>query len=198
MEHVIGNRKSANGGANRNLSDLYRTQNAAGINLKYNKTSPAEIKKENKPKLLDEVRIDMRTKHYSQKTVECYLSWIKQYIIFNNKTHPEKMGEAEIRKFLNYLAITRHVSASTQNQALQAILYLYKNIIKKEIGWLENLIRAHRSKRLPVVFTKAEVREIFINLNGVPKLTCSLLYGSGLRLGEALELRIKDINFEYR
>ena len=108
------------------------------------------------------------------------------------------MGKEEVRKFLNHLAVERNVSASTQNQALSAILYLYKNIIVKDLGWLENVVRAHKSKRLPVVFTKSEVREIINNLDDVPKLVCSLLYGSGLRLGEALNLRIKDINFEYR
>ena len=151
-----------------------------------------------KPKLLEQVRIELRTKHYSKKTEESYISWIKQYIIYNNKIHPEKLGKEAISKFLNYLAVERHVAASTQNQALSAILYLYKNIIKKEMGWLDDVIRAHKSRRLPVVFTKAEVNAVLNNLEGVPRIVCSLLYGSGLRLGEALELRIKDINFEYR
>ena len=158
----------------------------------------AAQKTDKKPKLLDVVRIEMRTRHYSKKTEESYISWIRRFIIFNSKRHPIEMGEKEIQNFLNSLAVEKHVSSSTQNQALQAILYLYKNIIKRDVGWLEELIRAHKSKRLPVVFTKSEVREIFINLSGVPKLICSLLYGSGLRLGEALELRIKDINFENR
>jgi len=151
-----------------------------------------------KPKLLDLVRNDLRVKHYSRKTEESYVSWIKRFIIINNKKHPKDMGKEEIQKYLSYLAVERHVSASTQNQALSAILYLYKNILRKDFGWLEDVIRAHKSKRLPVVFTKGEVREIFNYIEGVPKLICSLLYGSGLRLGEALELRIKDINFEYR
>ena len=151
-----------------------------------------------KPKLLDLVKDNLRVRHYSRKTEESYVSWIKRFIFFNSKKNPNEMGKEEIQKFLNYLAVEKQVSSSTQNQALQAILYLYKNIIKKEIGWLEEIIKAHRSKRLPVVFTKSEVREIFINLSGVPKIICSLLYGSGLRLGEALELRVKDINFEYR
>jgi len=198
LEHVTVNSKSANGGANRNLSDLYRAQNAAGINLKYNKTSPTEIKKENKPKLLDEVRIEMRTKHYSRKTEESYVSWIKQFIIFNNKTHPENMGKDEIKNFLNYLAVERHVSAATQNQALQGILYLYKNVLKKDVGWIEDIKHASRVKHLPVVFSKKEVIKIFDHLEGTIKLIVSLLYGGGLRLAECLNLRIKDIDFDYK
>ncbi len=150
------------------------------------------------PKLLDRVSIDMRVKHYSRKTEESYTSWIKRFILFNNKKHPNEMGKEEIQKFVNYLAVEKHISVSTQNQALSAILYLYKNILRKDFGWLEDVVRAHKSKRLPVVFTKVETREILNNLEGIPKLICSLLYGSGLRLGEALELRVKDINFEYR
>jgi integron integrase len=140
----------------------------------------------------------MRTKHYSRKTEESYISWIKRFIIFNNKRHPNELEGEDIRKFLSYLAVNKHVSASTQNQALSAILYLYKIVLKKDIGWLENVVRAHKSKRLPAVFTRSEVREIINNLTGIPKLVCSLLYGSGLRLGEALNLRIKDINFGYK
>ena len=151
-----------------------------------------------KSDLLEQIRTELRTGHYSRRTEETYISWIKRYIFFHNKIHPKELGTEAIKDFLNYLAVKRKVSASTQNQALSAILYLYKNVIKKDIDFLENVIRAHKSKRLPVVFTKKEVREIFDNLDGQPKLVCSLLYGSGLRLGEALRLRIKDISFEYR
>lgn len=151
-----------------------------------------------RPKLLEQVIITMRSKHYSPKTEQSYISWIRQFIIFNNKIHPEKLGAEEVKEFLNYLAVKRRVSASTQNQALSAILYLYKNVLNKDFGWLKDVIRAHKTKRLPVVFTKGEVREIFNCMEGTPKLVCSLLYGSGLRLGEALRLRVKDINFEYR
>ena len=140
----------------------------------------------------------MRAAHYSKSTEESYVSWIKRFILFHNKRHPDDMGAEEIKAFINNLATNRHVSSSTQNQALSAILYLYKNVLRKEVGWLENIIRAHSSKRLPVVFTKSEVKEIFNYLDGIPRLVCSLLYGSGLRLGEALRLRIKDINFEYK
>jgi len=151
-----------------------------------------------KPKLLSEIRNKMRTSSYSPKTIEAYIHWIKEYILFNNTKHPKELGEEDLQKYLTYLAVKRNVSASTQNQALAAILYLYKNIVVKEIGWLDDVIRARRTKRLPVVFSKQEVRNVFNNLLGTPKLVCALLYGSGLRLGEALSLRIKDINFEYK
>ncbi|MBU2508484.1 MAG: integron integrase [Bacteroidetes bacterium] len=153
---------------------------------------------QNKPKLLVQLKLDLRRKNYSIKTEEAYTKWVKEYVIYSGTQHPSSLNKSHVEKFLTYLAVTRRVSASTQNQALSALLYLYKNIIKTEIGWLQDVIRARNSSRIPVVFTKAEVREIFRNIEGVPKIVCSLLYGSGLRLGEALSLRIKDINFEYR
>jgi integron integrase len=151
-----------------------------------------------KPKLMDEVRIYMKTKHYSVRTIESYTSWIKRYIIYNGKKHPAEMGKEEIGKYLNHLAVNQNVSSSTQNQALQGILFLYKNILKKDIGWIEEIKMAARVKHLPVVFSKREVLKIFEHLDGVPKLIVSLLYGGGLRLSEALHLRIKDIDFDYR
>lgn len=151
-----------------------------------------------KPKLLDQVRITLRTLHYSRKTEEAYVKWIKEYIIYNNKLHPEKLTEEHVSKFLSHLAVDKHVSASTQNQALCAIVFLYKKVLEKDFGWLDDVVRAHKSVRIPVVFTRQEVKSVFQFLDGTPKLVCSLLYGSGLRLGEALSLRIKDINFEYR
>lgn len=152
----------------------------------------------NKIKLLDQVRIEMRTNHYSPKTEESYVGWIKKFILFNGKIHPEKLGIEEIRNFVNDLAVKKKVAASTQNQALQAILYLYKNIIKKDIGWIENIKHAARVKHLPVVFSKRETMKIFEHFEGTPKLVVSLLYGSGLRLAECLNLRIKDIDFDYK
>lgn len=151
-----------------------------------------------KPKLLTEIRNKMRASSYSIKTIDAYLYWIKDYIRFNDTKHPKDLGKENIENYLTNLAVKRNVAASTQNQALAAILYLYKNIIVKEIGWLDDVIRARRSKRMPVVFTKAEVNEVFKHLEGTAKLICSLLYGAGLRLGEALSLRIKDINFDNR
>ena len=151
-----------------------------------------------KPKLLDQVKNEMRVKHYSRKTEESYISWIKRFILFNNKKHPNEMGKEEIQKFVNHLVIDKNVSSSTQNQALQGILYLYKNVLKKDVGWIEDIKRATRIKHLPVVFSKKETAKIFEHLSGVPKLIVSLLYGGGLRLNEALNLRIKDIDFDYQ
>lgn len=148
-----------------------------------------------KPKLLDQVRITLRTNHYSPKTEESYISWIKQFILFNNKTHPEKLGKEEIQKFINYLAIERHVSSSTQNQALQGILFLYKHVLKKEVGWIDDIKHVTRVKHLPTVFSRNEAASIIQKLDGVPKLIVSLLYGTGMRLNECLRLRIKDIDF---
>lgn len=151
-----------------------------------------------KPKLLDQVRIHLRSLHYSKRTEESYINWIKRFILFHNKTHPEKLGKDEIRKFLNHLAVDRNVSASTQNQALQGILFLYKEIIHKDIGWVDDIQRPTKPKHIPVVFTKAEAHSIIQNMEGLPKLIAGLLYGSGLRLSEALRLRVKDIDFEYK
>ncbi len=152
----------------------------------------------NKPKLLDQVRAHLRVNHYSKKTEEAYTNWIKQYILFNNKTHPEKLGAEEIRIYLNYLAVNKKVSASTQNQALQGILFLYKNILKKDVGWIDEIKFAHRKKHLPVVLTKDEVKEIFKHLDGVNQLISKLLYGSGMRLGECLSLRVKDLDLDLK
>ena len=149
-------------------------------------------------KLLNSIKEDLRSKYYSKKTEEAYLKWIYDFLVFNGKRYPTELDKTHVEKFLTHLAVNRNVSASTQNQALSAILYLYKNFLQKDIGWLEDVARAHKSKRLPVVFTKNEIRRIFSELNEIPLLVCSLLYGSGLRLGEALKLRIKDINFDYK
>jgi integron integrase len=153
---------------------------------------------ENQPKLLEQVKIHLKSLHYSPRTIDSYVNWIKRYILFHNKTHPENMGKDEIRKFLNYLAVDRNVSASTQNQALQGILFLYKEIIHKDVGWIDEIKRPTKPKHIPVVFTKAEAHAVIQNLEGVTKIIVSLLYGSGLRLSEALTLRIKDIDFEYQ
>jgi integron integrase len=151
-----------------------------------------------KSKLLEQLRTRIRVKHYSPSTEKLYVNWVKRFILFNNKTHPKDMGEKEIRNYLNFLAVKKHVSASTQNQALNAILFLYKEIIKKEIGWLKDVKRAKYKKNLPVVLTPAEVKEVLANLDGEVFLIASLLYGAGLRLSEALKIRVKDIDFNYR
>ena len=159
---------------------------------------PAEQNEYAKPKLLEKVRTKLRVNHYSKKTEEAYIGWIKRFILFHKKRHPNEMGKDEIQKFINHLAVEQNVSSSTQNQALQAILYLYKNILNKNVGWLDDIKHATRIKHLPVVFSRNETTKIFEHLNGTPKLIVSLLYGSGLRLSEALSLRIKDIDFEYK
>ena len=150
------------------------------------------------PKLLDQVRSAIRTRHYSIRTEEAYIGWIKRYIFFHHKRHPKEMGEAEINRFLSYLAEKENLAASTQNQALCAIVFLYKHVLKKEIGNFGHIIRAKKPRRLPVVFSKDEVRRILNELCGVYKIMTKLLYGAGLRLNECLQLRIKDIDFEYK
>jgi integron integrase len=147
------------------------------------------------PKLLDQVRQAIRTRHYSYRTEKAYVHWIKRFIFFHDKHHPAEMGEAEIGRFLSSLATERHVSASTQNQALNALLFLYREIIKKDIGYVDGVVRAKRPHRLPVVLTRQEVRSILGRLEGSDWLMAMLLYGAGLRLMECLRLRIKDIDF---
>lgn len=146
------------------------------------------------PKLLDRVREMIRTHHYSYRTEEAYVSWIRRFIAFHRMRHPVEMGEAEVNGFLTHLAVKRNLSASSQNQALSALLFLYRKVLARDLGQLEDLIRARRPKRLPVVLTRAEVKRVLENLDGVPRLIASLLYGSGLRLMECLRLRVKDID----
>jgi integron integrase len=152
---------------------------------------------QNKPKLLDQVRDVIRRKHFSIRTEQSYVDWIRRFILFHNKRHPRDMAEAEVTQFLTHLARDGRVAASTQNQAFSALLFLYKQVLKQEIGWLEGVERAKRSARLPVVLTRDEVHKIFAHLHGTPRLMAGLLYGSGLRLMECVRLRVKDIDFGY-
>jgi len=149
-----------------------------------------------KPKLLDQISIAVQTRHYSSRTEKTYRNWIKQFILFHNKKHPKELGEVEVNQFLSYLTTERNVSASTQNQALSAILFLYKNVLNKELGDFGNVVRAKRTRKIPVVFSKEEVKRILTQLSGDKQLMASLLYGSGLRLTECLRLRVKDIGFD--
>lgn len=151
-----------------------------------------------KPKLLTLVRETIRRKHYSIRTEETYVDWIKRYIFFHKKRHPADMNEREIEQFLNYLAVQREVAASTQNQALSALIFLYREVLDKEIGWMDQLERAKRPERLPLVLTETEARNVLAQLDGRNWLMASLLYGAGLRLMECIRLRVKDIDFEYR
>ena len=163
-----------------------------GINLKNGTPWPPTAQK---PKLLDQVRQAIRTRHYSYMTEKAYVHWTKRYIFFHNKRHPAEMGEAEIARFLSSLATDGQVSASTQNQAFNALLFLYKEVLGKKIGLIEGVVRAKRPLRLPVVLTKDEVKKVIDHMNGVPRLMAVLLYGAGLRLMECCRLRIKDIDF---
>ena len=147
------------------------------------------------PRLLDQVRQAIRTRHYSDKTEKAYVHWIKRYIFFHNKRHPLEMAEPEIAQFLSSLATAGRVSASTQNQAFNALLFLYHEVLSKKIGLIDGVVRAKRPQRLPVVLTKDEVKRVLQQMNGAPHLMGLLLYGAGLRLMECCRLRIKDIDF---
>ena len=148
-----------------------------------------------KPKLLDQERQAIRTRHYSYRTEKAYTHWIKRFIFFHNKRHPLEMGEPEIARFLSSLASDSHVSASTQNQALNALLFLYHEVLEKKIGLIQGVVRANRPRRLPVVLTKEEVKNVLGCLSGIPWLMAMILYGAGLRLMECCRLRVKDIDF---
>lgn len=147
------------------------------------------------PKLLDQVRDKLRVKHYSIRTEQTYLDWIKRYIFFYDKRHPKDMGAAEVEQFLTHLAVAGKVAASTQNQAKSALLFLYREVLEIELPWLDNVIQAKVPKRLPVVLTVSEVQAVLSRLSGTHGLVASLLYGTGMRLMEALRLRVKDVEF---
>ncbi|MDH3979015.1 MAG: integron integrase [Gammaproteobacteria bacterium] len=150
-----------------------------------------------KPRLLDQVRLSIRRKHYSHRTEQSYIYWIRFFIRFHTMRHPREMREPEVKLFLNFLANTRKVSASTQNQALCAILYLYREVLETPLELIKGVDRARRPKNLPVVLSRSEVKAILGNLDGVYWLLASLLYGTGMRVTEALHLRVNDIDFEY-
>ncbi|HKE60402.1 MAG TPA: integron integrase [Pyrinomonadaceae bacterium] len=147
------------------------------------------------PKLLDQVRIVARVKHFSLKTEQAYVHWIRRFILFHQKRHPAEMAEPEIRQFLAHLAVNLHVSASTQTVAISAILFLYRDVLKRDLPYIDQIERAKPSRKLPVVFTRAEVKMILAHLSGTELQIANLLYGAGLRLVEACRLRVKDIDF---
>ena len=148
---------------------------------------------DDKPKLLDQVRDVIRRKHFSLRTERIYCDWIRRYILYHQKRHPLEMGEAEITDFLTHLARDAQVAASTQNQALSSILFLYREVFQQRIGWLDAVERAKRPVRLPVVLTPDEARRVFLNLHGRHRLMAGLLYGSGLRLMECVRLRVHPV-----
>ena len=149
-----------------------------------------------KPKLLDRVRHALRVRHLARSTEKTYVYWTRRFILHHHKRHPLDMGKQEVEAFLTHLAVDRHVSASTQNQALSALLFLYREVLERDFGWLDHVVRAKRPKRIPAVFTHAQSIAILDRLRGVHWLVSKLLYGSGLRGIEALRLRVKDLDFD--
>lgn len=148
--------------------------------------------------LLDQVREAIRARHYSYRTEQQYVGWIRRFIRFHRLRHPAGLGQIEVEAFLTHLAVDRQVAASTQNQALSSILFLYREVLGQPLPWLGGIVRAKRPSFLPVVLGRAEVRALLDELRGVPRLVAQLLYGSGLRLSEALALRVQDVDFEGR
>jgi integron integrase len=154
-----------------------------------------DITQKSEPKLLDQVRGKIRLKHYSIRTEQAYVDWIKRFILYFDKRYPAELGAVEVEAFLTHLAVNGKVSASTQNQAKSALLFLYKVVLELELPWLDNVEQAKAPKRLPVVLTREEVQKVLMQLEGTNWLIASLLYGAGLRILEALRLRVKDVDF---
>jgi len=152
----------------------------------------------NPPKLLDQVRDKIRVKHYSIRTETQYLQWIKRFILFHGKRHPKDMDAIEVEAFLTNLAVEGSVSASTQNQALSALLFLYREVLGINLPWMDTMVRAKKSQRLPVVLTRAEVALVLERMDGGYGLMARLLYGTGMRLMECVRLRVKDVDFAQR
>ena len=150
----------------------------------------------NPPKLLDQLRAKIRFKHYSIRTEDAYVHWVRRYILFHGKRHPRDLKADAVREFLTHLAVAGNVAASTQNQALAAILFLYKEVLELELPWIDGIERAKRPKRLPVVLTRTQTERLFAQMEGTQALMARLLYGTGMRLMECIRLRVKDVNFE--
>jgi integron integrase len=148
------------------------------------------------PKLLERVRAAVRMKHYSRRTEQAYVHWIRRFIVFHHKKHPSTMGASEIGAFLSWLAVQRRVSASTQNQALSAVLFLYRDVLEMEVGAIEQVPRARVPSRLPIVLSRDEVGRLMEHVNGKIWIIVALLYGAGLRIEECLQLRVKDVDFD--
>ena len=149
-------------------------------------------------RLMERVRRAIRVRHYSRRTEEAYAVWIRRYIAYHRMRHPSELGAEHVAQFVSSLATDRHVSESTQNQALSAVLFLYRVVLSKDIGSIDGIVRASVPRRLPVVLTRTEVSAILSSLDGQPWLVVALLYGAGLRLQEALELRVKDVDIDRR
>ena len=171
---------------------LYAYPTASSPALLWQETSPPAVRP---PRLLDRVRQAIRVRHYSRRTEKAYVAWTRRYILFHGKRHPSEMGAAEITQYLSSLAVQGHVAGSTQNQALSALLFLYRAVLGQELPWLDEVVRAKRTGRLPVVLTRDEVRTVIRGLRGTHRLMATLLYGAGLRLLECAQLRVKDLDF---
>jgi len=150
------------------------------------------------PRLLDRLRGEIRARHYSLRTERAYVDWVRRFILFHGKRHPQEMGAAEVGPFLTHLAAERHVAAATQNQAKSALLFLYGQVLRQELPWLDEVVTARTRQRMPVVLTVGEVRALLHELAGTMGLVAALLYGTGMRLLEGLRLRVKDVEFERR
>lgn len=150
------------------------------------------------PRLLDQVRAALRVRHYSLRTEEAYLLWIKRFILFHGKQHPRLLGAQQVSECLTHLAVEKHVAAATQNQALSAILFLYQKVLEFQLDWLQDVVRAKRPQRLPTVLTRTEVSRLLGQLEGSPGLIARIMYGAGLRVLEALRLQVKDLDFAYK
>ena len=148
------------------------------------------------PRPLDQVRDRLHANHYSMRTEDSYLHWIRRFIVFHGKKHPREVGGSQVEVFLSHLATDRRMAASTQNQALSALLFLYREVLRSEFPWMDAVVRAKRPKHMPVVLTENEVRALLANFEGTRWLVVSLLYSSGARLLEGLRLRVKDVDFE--
>jgi integron integrase len=159
--------------------------------------SPFEPPPGSPPKLLDRIRQHLRVKHYSIRTEQAYVDWIRRFILFHGKRHPNEMGEEEITAFLTHLAVDRRVATSTQNQAFSALLFLYQQVLDRKLDFIDSVERVSRPPKLPVVFTREEARAVLAHLKGDYRLMTELLYGSGLRLMECVRLRVKDVDFGY-
>ena len=157
--------------------------------------APTLVPSARPPKVLDRLREAIRARHYSLRTEEAYVGWVRRFILFHNKRHPAEMAEPEVNRFLSHLAVNGNVAASTQNQALSAILFLYQDVLGRDLDRIEGVVRAKKPVRLPVVLTREEVRDLLGVITGTPKLVALLLYGAGLRLLEALRLRVHDLDF---
>ncbi len=149
------------------------------------------------PKLLDRVRSSLRTNRYSPRTEQAYVDWIKRYIRFHGVRHPREMGAEEVKAFLSHLATEMKVAASTQNQAFSALLFLYQQVLKERLPWIDDIVRSKRPKKVPVVFTQEEARAVLSRMTDTPRLMAHLLYGSGLRVMECVRLRVKDVDLGY-